>query len=479
MGAGYDVAVIGAGIIGAATARELMRYDLSVVILEKANDVSCGVTKANSGIVHAGHDALPGTNKAFHNVRGNALYDIWSKELDFPFRRNGSFVLFHDDKEKEQAKKLYERGAQNGVAEMELIGYEKVHELEPNLKTTVRGALWLKTGGITCPFEFAIAACENAVKNGAVIRTSTKAEAIERRGDGFDIATSKGHIRSRAIVNAAGLFADDINNMISEKKLRIIPRRGQYMLMDNAAGAFFARTLFNVPGRMGKGVLISPTVDGNLFLGPTAEDIDDKEDTSTTPEGMRYIEEQARLNWDYPDGRWISQFAGLRPHLSEGNDFIIGETEPGFFNACGIESPGLTAAPSIGETLSKEVAAYLNAGRNAGFDPIRKAIPRFRTMTEKQRKKAIADDIRYSHVLCRCEQVTEAEVVDAVRRGARTLDAVKRRTRAGMGKCQRGFCGPEALAIIARELGVDKSMVLQGEEGTEILTGRIGGVRHD
>lgn len=467
-----DTIIIGMGIIGTAVARELTRYRLNILCLEKGNDFAMGATKANSGIVHGGYDALPGTQKAKFNVEGNRLYDTWSEELEFPFQRNGALVLYHRQEQLDDLLALKARGEENGVKGLEVVGKEKVHELEPNLSSEVLGGLWVQNSGITCPYEFCIACGENAQKNGARIQWNTEVVDIEQIPGGYQVVTSQGTYQAKTLVNAAGLFSDEINNMVCDQKRKIIPRKGEYLLMDRDAGAYFHRTLFNLPTNMGKGVLISPTVDGNLFLGPTSTDVESKEDTSVSQAGMEEILAKAKANWNYPKGRFITQFAGLRAHL-QSDDFVVEQSQEGFFNAVGIESPGLSSAPAIGTYLAGEIAQLLHAEEKQDFDPHRPRIRRFREMSDLERQEAIRQNPLYAHVICRCEQVTEAEVVEAIERGAVSLDGVKRRTRAGMGKCQRGFCGPEILRIIARERQVDLQDVLQDGQGSQILTGRI------
>ena len=471
----YDSAVIGMGIIGACTARELARYTGNIICLEAANDAACGSTKANSGIVHAGYDAKPGSRKAYFNVLGNAKYDDWARELEFPFVRNGSLVLCHGPEELPTLRELYERGQANGVANMELLDAAAVYALEPNLTAGVAGALWLRSSGITSPYEFCIAAMENARANGAEVRFSTKVVNIWRESGYFAMETDAGVIEARTVVNAAGLYSDAVHNMVCGHKLNIAPRLGEYMLMDNNCGACFTRTLFNLPTKMGKGILISPTVDGNLLLGPTAEEAESRENVATTAAGMAKIASQCLKNWDFPASRFITEFAGLRAHLEGEDDFVVGEAPdvPGFFDACGIESPGLTAAPAIAEFLSVAVAKKLGLCPRPDFQPCRPAIRRFGKMSESERQAAVAENPQYGHMICRCEKVTEAEVVEAVRRGAHTLDGIKKRTRAGMGLCQRGFCGPELTEILARELGIPMEEILQDQAGSEIFTGRI------
>ncbi len=469
----YDVVVIGLGVVGASIARELSRFRLKAIGIDASNGFASGATRANSGIVHAGHDALPGTLKAKYNVEGNSMYTQWSREMEFPFQRIGSLVVFRGEEDKAKAQELYERGLKNGVAGMEWLSGEQVKCAEPSLKESMLGALLLPSGGITCPYEFCVASAENARQNGTEMMLNANVRAIEATERGYTVYSAKGNFQTKTVVNAAGVFADEINNMVCERKLSMQVRKGEYLLLDNESGAFFHHTIFHTPTKMGKGVLITPTVDGNLILGPTSEDTEDKTCYTTTAAGMSQIKSEVSKSWDIPDGRIITQFTGLRAHLANEKDFVIGEGAPGFFNAAGIESPGLTAAPAIARHLAEEVAQALHAEENKEFDPIRPGIRRFREMDLAERREAIRQNPQYSNMICRCELVTEAEVVEAVRRGAVTMDAVKRYTRAGMGKCQRGFCGTEVLDVIARETGMDKTEVLQDEAGTNILVARI------
>ncbi|MBQ9942514.1 MAG: NAD(P)/FAD-dependent oxidoreductase [Christensenellaceae bacterium] len=471
----HDCIIIGLGIVGAACARELARYDISILALEAGSDMATGATRANSGIVHAGYDAKPGTKKAYYNVKGNALYDRWAKELDFPFIRNGSLIVAHSDDDLPALEELKERGEKNGVEQLRILDYEELHALEPNLSQNCRMALLAGTGGITSPYEFCFACGENAAKNGVQLRFNSAVTAIRKTPEGFTVTAGGEEFTCRAIVNAAGLYSDDIHNMLCPGKLTIHPRRGEYRLMDSAAGSYFTRTVFTLPTKMGKGILISPTVDGNLYLGPTAVDSDDKTDRSTTASGMDEILMGAQKSWsELPKNRFITGFTGLRAHIDSG-DVVIGAAEdvPGLFDAAGVESPGLTAAPAIAADMALWVADYLKAQKKADFDPIRKAIPCLRTMNDEQKRQAIAADPRFAHIICRCEQVSEAEIVMAIERGATTVDGVKRRTRSGMGKCQGGFCGPSVTAILARELGIDPTRVEKDQPGSYILSGRI------
>jgi len=470
----FDVAVIGMGIVGASALRELARYDMSIVGIEAATDVAAGATRANSGIVHGGYDAHEGTAKAYFNVKGNALYPKWSEELDFPFIKNGSLVICKREEDIPALADLLERGIRNGVEGLEIISGDRVMDMEPALAVKPAAALWVPSGGITCPYEFCYACTENAVNNGAQLMLESPVTDIRRDGDSFVITAGGKEVRARAIFNAAGLFSDEINNMISSKKYDIRPRKGEYILMDKDVYAF-ERTIFELPTVMGKGILISPTADGNTYIGPTSVDIDDKTDTSTTREGQQYLKDTVKANWNMPLGHAITGFSGLRAHLPKENDFVIGESEdvPMLFNAIGVESPGLTSAPAIAEHISKVIAERLGAAQKENFNPVRKRIERFYEATPERRRELFRENADYGSVVCRCEKITKAEIKEAIRRGARTLDGVKRRCRAGMGKCQGGFCGPTVLKMLAEELGISEEKVLKDGKGSNVLVGDI------
>ncbi|MDE6641625.1 MAG: NAD(P)/FAD-dependent oxidoreductase [Acetatifactor sp.] len=472
-----DIIVIGAGVTGCGIARELARYDWKVTVLERASDVCEGTSKANSGIAHAGFDAFPGTMKAKLNVEGNRMMEALSKELDFPFRRNGSLVLCFDEEDRPKLQKLLEQGQKNGVKELRIIEREELKGLEPNISDNAVAALYAPTGGIVCPFNLTIALAENAAVNGVEFRLNTEVQKIEKIPEGYRVITNQGVLESRVVINAAGVYADRFHNMVSEKKIRIIPRKGEYCLMDKKVGNFVTRTIFQLPTKYGKGVLVTPTVHGNLLAGPTAVDIDDYEGVNTTRSGMEDLMKRAGLSVEgLPSRQVITSFAGLRAHaVTENEDFIIGQAEdaPGFFDAAGIESPGLTCAPALGRYLTALVLEYLPAAEKKYFVAERKGIPSMALAGPEERKRLIQENPLYADVVCRCELVTEGEIMDAIHRplGATTLDGVKRRTRAGMGRCQAGFCSPRTVEILARELGKDMAEIGKNDEGSEFLTG--------
>ncbi|MEY7999785.1 NAD(P)/FAD-dependent oxidoreductase [Clostridium sp. Mt-5] len=471
----FDVTVIGAGVIGSAIARELCRYKLSICVIEKDPDVGNGTSKANSAIVHAGFDAKPHTLKGELNSKGNKMFDKLSQELDFPFKRIGSLVVCFDKNEIGNLEKLKQQGIENGVPNIEILDGDKVREMEPNLSKDVAAALYAPTGAIVCPYEMTIALAENAVVNGAEFKLNTKVISIIKGRGSYLIKTDKGDVESKIVVNAAGVFSDEINNMVSDKKIHIVPRKGEYCLFDKAVGDTVSRTIFQLPTKMGKGVLITPTVDGNLLIGPDAEDVGNKEDLNTTSKGLDFIISKAALSVNQlPMRQVITSFSGLRAHGTE--DFIIGEAEDAenFINAAGIESPGLSSSPAIASMVRDIIVDKLKPEKNSGFNPIRKGIPKFREMTNEERKDIIAQNPKYGKIICRCETVTEGEIVDAIRRplGARSVDGVKKRTRAGMGRCQGGFCAPRVVEILARELKISPQEVTKFGDHSNLLVGK-------
>lgn len=470
----FDVTIIGSGVTGAAVARELSKYNLKTCVVEKAIDVASGTSKANSGIVHAGEDPIPGTLKAKMNVRGNEMFDKLQEEIDFPFKRNESFVLCFDEKDIGKLEELRQRGLKNGLPDtMEILNREEALKLEPNLSEYVVAALRLPTGGIVSPYEFNIALAESAAMNGVEFKLEREIIDIEKKQDGYILKTNKGDIETKVVVNAAGVFGDKINNMVSEKKYHITARKGEYLLFDKTVGDMVQRTIFQLPTKMGKGVLVTPTADGNLLLGPTSVDVEEKDDFETTREGLDTVAKKAKLSIkEIPMRQVITSFAGLRAH-EENSDFIIGEAEDAenFINAIGIESPGLTSAPAIGEYIREMIVEKLKPEENKDFNPIRKDIPKFREMTNEERKEMIKENSAYGKIVCRCEVVTEGEIRDAIRRplGAKTVDGIKGRTRAGMGRCQSGFCSNRIVEILAEELGIKRNEVTKFGGNSKIL----------
>lgn len=473
----YDVAIIGAGVIGSAVARELSRLRLNIVVLEKGYDVASGSSRANSGIVHGGHDAKPGSRKAYFNVKGNTFFDKLSAELDFPFKRNGSIVIAFDKADIPKLEKLRQQGITNGVKGLYIASRDEILRQEPNLSDTIAAALVEPSGGIVCPYEMTIALAENAAMNGVEFRLNSEVKNIVKKDGFFTVETADDHLDAKLIVNAAGLFSDEINNMLSARKLKVIPRKGEYCLLDKAESGLVNYTVFQLPSKMGKGILVTPTVDGNILLGPTSYDIEDKLDVSTTRDGLAQVLSKAAIDVkSLPSRSIITSFSGLRAHIEE-NDFLVGMADdvPGLVNACGIESPGLTSAPAIAEEIGQIVRDYLKAKPNDHFNPIRKVAPRFRHMSADERREMIAKDPNYGHIICRCESVTKAEIIAALHSplGIRDMDAIKRRTRAGMGRCQGGFCSMRLPEIISEELDIPLTEVTKCGKGTNLLLHRI------
>ena len=471
----YDVIIIGAGVCGAAVARELSRYSVNACVLEKEEDVCCGTSKANSGIVHAGYDAEPGTLKARLNVQGNKLMDQLSEELDFPFKRTGSLVICRDEEGMPALRRLYDKGIENGVPGLKILGREEVLKMEPNVADDVYAALYAPTAGIVCPFSLNIALAENAYMNGIDFKFDTEVQEIVRIEKGYEIHTDKGTFQTGYIVNAAGVYADKFHNMVSRKKIHITPRRGDYCLLDKNAGSHVGRTIFTLPTKYGKGVLVTPTVHGNLLVGPTAIDVEDKEGTNTTAAGLdEVITKAGQSVKDLPMRQVITSFAGLRAH-EDGDEFIIGEPEDaqGFIDCAGLESPGLTSAPAIGEMIGGILREKLHLEEKDDFIAERKGILDLDTLTKEERAELIRREPAYGNIICRCEMVTEGEIIDAIRRplGAKSLDGVKRRTRAGMGRCQSGFCSPRTMEILARELGISMADITKSGGASKLIVG--------
>lgn len=472
----HDVIIIGAGVIGCAVARETMKYRTSVLVLEKDEDVCTGASKANSAIVHSGYDAVSDTLKARFNVEGNRMMDELSQELDVPFKRIGSLTVCTDPSLVGELEVLKLRGEKNGVKGLRVIGREEILEMEPYIADDVVAALWAPTAGIVCPFKLTVAMAENAAVNGAEFRFNTKVIQIERDGDLWRVITDNGEFTAKAVVNAAGVYSDTINNMVSERKLSITPRRGDYILLDRSAEGYVRHTIFQLPTRLGKGVLVTPTVHGNTIVGPTAVDIDDKESTATTAEGIDSVISKSALSVSgLPVRQVITSFAGLRANEA-GHEFIIGEADdaPGFFNCAGIASPGLSAAPAIGRYVAGLLCDKLSLADNEEFTAQRKDILDPKKLSIEERNELIQKDPAYGTIVCRCESVTEGEIIDAIRRpvGARSLDGVKRRTRAGMGRCQSGFCSPKVMEILRRELNIGLTDVTKSGGGSYIVNAR-------
>ena len=472
-----DILIIGAGVIGCALARELSRYEASVAVVERMSDVAEGASKANSGIVHAGFDAKSGSLKARLNVEGARMYPALCEELGAPYAQPGALVLGFEQDDAITLKELYDQGIKNGVPGLKLLNREQVLKLEPNTNPGVIGALLAETSGLTSPYELSFALADHAAQNGVSFYFETQVQSIFRKEDRWHVITNRGEYTAQAVMNCAGIQSAKLHNQVSQRQYTIIPRRGEYYLMDRMAHLPFARTMFQCPTKMGKGILVSPTVHGNLLLGPSAEDIDDEADTATTAMGLQAVLDKAKLTWKNASPRGtITTFSGIRAHESSG-DFVIGQAEdaPFLFEALGIESPGLSAAPAIAKMLGGQVAAALKLYEKAIYLPAIKRPKSFHAMDLAEKARAVSENPENGSLVCRCEQVTEAEIRDAIRRpvGARTIDGVKRRTRAGMGRCQGGFCSPRVLAILSEELHIEKTKVTKCGGESCLLVGTI------
>ncbi|MBP1757657.1 MAG: glycerol-3-phosphate dehydrogenase [Firmicutes bacterium] len=491
----YDVIIVGAGVIGCAIARELARTNLQIAVVDRCSDVSEGTSKANSGIVHAGFDATPGSLKVLYNVRGNPLVRQWAEELHVAYRNNTSLVLAFSEADLPGLQALAARGRQNGVTGLQLLSGDEALRREKAINPQTVGALLAETGGIVSPYGLTIALAEHAFVNGVEFLLDCEVQAIhtvrrqcilENSGtrqvavnsdNRFALTTSRGVLETRAIVNAAGVFADWINNAISEDQFTITARRGEYWMLDKRVGAQFNATIFQLPTSRGKGVLVTPTVEQTLIIGPTSEDVEDKTDTRTTAAKLDEIRRVAARTWPgLPRDQFITSFAGLRAHCDRG-DFIIGRSKdiPGLYNAAGIESPGLTAAPAIALDIAAMVASDFEASVRNDFCLPPPPIPVFHGEDLEVLAERIARDPQAGRIVCRCEQVSEAEIRASIRRplGARTLDGVKRRTRANMGRCQGSFCTPRVLEILAEELNLDETAVTKFGGQSKILTGHL------
>ena len=475
----YDVAVIGAGVIGSMISMELSHYNLSSVLIERFNDVAMGTTKANSAIVHAGFDAMPGTLKAKFNVEGTKLMPGICKTLHVPFKQCGSVVVAFYEEQLKTLQTLYERGIKNGVPDMEIIDRDKLRELEPHINEIAKGALYAKTAGVVCPYQLAIASAENAVLNGTKVELNYEVEKIDydENAKVFSICSGDRKIEARYIVNCAGIHSGKVASLIGDNSIEIVFRKGEYMLLDKNQGHLANTVIFQCPSEMGKGILVTKTVDGNVITGPSSIDIGSvDEDLSTNSDVLDSVVEAARLSVPEINTRnVITSFAGLRAH-SPTNDFIIGESDvnPSFINVAGIESPGLSAAPAIGIHVKNIIVEKLGVSMKEGYELSRKAPVRFNEMTNEQKKELIAKDKRYGRIICRCETVTEGEILDAIHSPipATDVDGVKRRTRAGMGRCQGGFCGSKVVELLAREHGLELDDITKFGGNSKLLVGK-------
>ncbi len=474
----YDVVIIGGGVVGSALAHALCYHEGKIALLEKAADLAEGASKANSGIVHSGFDAKPGSLKAKYNVEGAKMYKALCQEVGTPYGQPGAMVLGFGEKDQMIIENLYQQGVQNGVEGLQILTKEEVLEKEPNTNPGIIGALYAPTSGITSPYEFTYDLADMAALNGVEVFTQTQVlQMVHNQDQGWKIETTNGTYFAKVVVNCAGQGAMALHNLISDKMVEIIPRRGEYYLLDRLEELPFTMTMFQCPTPMGKGVLLTPTVHGNTLLGPTAEDIHNPEDTATTEEGLHDILEKIKFTWpNYSTRQTITTFSGIRAH-SMGDDFIIGPVSgaPMAFEAIGIESPGLTAAPAIAKDLCEQITQILALPKKQGEMKKIKKGKTFATMTTQERINAVKENPQWGNLVCRCEMVTEAEIRESANRPvpATNIDAVKHRTRAGMGRCQGGFCSPRVMEILAEEMNVPFTSVTKNGGNSYVLVDTI------
>jgi len=454
---------------------------MTVCVLEKDSDVATGASCANSGIVHAGYDAAEGSLKAKLNVKGAGMMPQTAAELGVSYKNNGSLVLGFNIHDCAEIDKLYYRGKNNGVKRLSVLGREQLVQKEPDVSKEAVCALYAPTGGIICPYELTIAAMGNAMDNGVDLMLNFNVTSIEKTGGGYIISDGKKNVKTRCVINAAGVYADKIANMVGDKSFKIHPKRGEYLLLDKTCGDVAKHTIFTLPSKEGKGVLVTPTVDGNLLIGPTSELVKSKDCAGTTADGInKVIKKSSRYLNNIPFNCVITSFAGLRASCDK-RDFIINMPKKNFFNIAGIDSPGLSAAPAIAEyavELMKKAGVVFN--KKADFNPCRKSMYYFKRLPNNEKNLLIWQNSRYGKIICRCENVSEGEIVDAIHTNpkATTIDAVKRRTRAGMGRCQSGFCLSGVIDILARELKTSTEKVLKSGGGSYIVLGKIkGGIK--
>ncbi|MDM0473150.1 NAD(P)/FAD-dependent oxidoreductase [Clostridium perfringens] len=466
-----DIIVIGAGVVGCSIARELSKYNLDVLVVEKNSDVSEGISKGNSGIVHAGYNEKIGTLKAKLNIEGNKIFDDLSRELQFPFKRNGAFILAFKDEEMKTLESLKENGEKLGVEGLEILTREEALNIEPNLNKEIVGVLNVKTSGIVSPYEMTIALAENAAENGVEFKLNSKVTNIEKISEGYKVTlNNKEVVSGKIIINASGLEGAFLNNLISMTKREINPVKGEYCLFDKVAGAMINKTLFQVPNKLSKGVLVTPTAEGNLLVGPNAVE---GKNLETSREGIDEILDKSKKSLEeLPVARILNTFSGIRPKTKEG-DFIIEEVADAknFINVIGIDSPGLTAAPAIGVYVVNMIKEKLDLVEKKNFKKTREKIVRFAELSLEEKNKLIKEKPAYGHMVCKCEFVTEGEIVEAIHRPikALTVDAIKRRTRASMGGCQGVGCTLPISKILSRELGIDISDINKNSEGSPVI----------
>jgi glycerol-3-phosphate dehydrogenase len=474
----YEVAIVGAGVVGASIARKLSAYACDAVVLEKEWDVSFGVSKTNSGIIHGGFHYSTSTLKGRLEVMGNIMFDRLQQELHFPFQRCGILVVAFTVEEMKTIEKLYMQGVANKVIGLELCNRHRIHSLEPKLNPDVVGGLHAPSGGVIEPYRFVFSLIESAKKNGVELRTRFKVVKVEKKKDHFLIQAENGEsLRAHYLVNAAGVYADEVSAVCSAERFEIKPLKGQEFLLDRNAAGLPGKVIFPVPSTVSKGILVIPTPEGTCMVGPTAIDQKDKEDLSTTQINFEMIFHSARrLVPKISERDIITSFAGLRPALGS-NDFYIAisEKQPRLIQVAGIQSPGLTAAPAIGEyvkDLLKKAGLVLT--ERPDFDPLISEVPRIRALSPYEADALVQREPAYGEIICRCESVSEAEIVAAIHRGHTTMDGIKFYTRAQMGRCQGGFCSYKILKILQRETGMSIEEITKRGLGSNIITDRVG-----
>ena len=466
-----DVVIIGAGVIGCSIARELSKYNLDICVVDKNNDVAEGISKGNSGIVHAGYNEKEGTLKAELNLNGNLLFDNLADKLDFSFKRNGALVLAFNEEEMQRVSELKANGEKLGVLGLEILNKEEVLKLEPNINKNVVGALYAKSSAIVSPYEMTIALGENAMENGVEFKFGHKVTNIVKEKEYKIEFDNEESIQTKVIINASGIYGAHLSNLVNKEKYEIKPVKGEYCLFDKIAGNLCNKTLFQVPSKLSKGVLVTPTVDGNLLLGPNAKS---DENVKTSREGIdEIIQKGSKSIENLPLGRILTTFSGLRPK-TESEDFIIKNSKdnPNFINVIGIDSPGLTAAPAIAKYVAKILSSIINLDEKENFKDKRVGVIRFSTLSIEEQNKLIKENPSYGKMVCKCELVTEGEIIDSIKRplGATTIDGVKRRTRAMMGGCQGVGCMLTIANILSKELSVDITDIKKSNE-TSVVVG--------
>ena len=475
----YDVTIIGCGVIGASLAYTLSRYQLRVLVLEKENDVAMGTTKANSAVVHAGYDPAHGTLMAKLNVRGSAMMEELCRKLSVKYKRTGSFVLAFDEAQRAHLEKMLENGNKNGVPGLQLLSGEEAREKEPGLPENVCAALYAPSAAIIDPWGLCIAEAETAVRNGVELKLRSVVTGMEDQGNSVLLHTSTGDYETRFVVNCAGGWGHEISAMTGECEWQAHPSRGEYYLLDKSSGSLVSRVIFQCPTAAGKGVLVAPTVHGNLIVGPNAHDVQGPLNRETTLSGMDEVAEVSHKSVPGIDFRQsIRNFAGVRANTSEA-DFIIrpAKNMPNLLHLAGIKSPGLSAAPAIAEYAAELLQGMgLVLEEKQDWDGTREQI-RFKELSDAEKAELVKKDPRYGRVICRCETITEGEIVAAIHSPIPpcSVDGIKRRAGAGMGRCQGGFCGPRVVDILSRELGVSPLDIRQDGDGTFILTGTTKG----